>query len=112
MVRKRKYTPEFRAEAVKLAKSSEKPISEVAKDLGIPRDSLYGWIRATEAVGDDAPLSENERAELKRLRRENERLQMEREFLKKERRPSSRKRTSEVRLHSRGEGPLPDRAHV
>ena len=86
MVRKRKYTPEFRAEAVKLVKTSEKPLAHVAKDLGIPEGSLYQWVRAaekTEESQDDAPLSENERAELKRLRRENERLQMEREFLKK-----------------------------
>ncbi len=83
MVRKRKYTPEFRAEAVKLVRTSEKPLGHVAKDLGIPESSLYQWVRAAEEPKDDAPLSENEREELKRLRRENERLQMEREFLKK-----------------------------
>jgi transposase len=83
MVRKRKYTAEFKAEAVKLAKSSGKPLTEVAKDLGIPHDSLYGWVRKSQPAAEEPPLSESERAELNRLRKDNERLQMEREFLKK-----------------------------
>ncbi len=83
MVRKRKYTPEFRAEAVRLARTSGKPLAHVAKDLGIPKDSLYGWIRAAQPSTEEPPLNESERAELTRLRKENERLQMEREFLKK-----------------------------
>lgn len=84
MVRKRKYTAEFKAEAVKLAKTGGKPVGEVAKNLGIPEYSLYRWVREAEpAAGEDAPLTESERAELKRLRQDNERLQMEREFLKK-----------------------------
>ncbi len=83
MVRKRKYTPEFRAEAVRLVKTSDKAAAQVAKDLGVPEGTLYQWIAQGEKDTGEAPLTESERTELQRLRRENERLQMEREFLKK-----------------------------
>ena len=83
MVKKRRYSPEFRAEAVKLVKTSGKPMTQIAKELGVPESSLSGWMKAAEQVERKDALSESEREELKRLRRENERLQMERDFLKK-----------------------------
>ncbi len=83
MVTKRRYSPEFRAEAVRLVKTSGKPMTQVAKELGIPESSLAGWLKAAEQAEQKDALTENEREELKRLRRENERLQQEREFLKK-----------------------------
>ena len=53
--------------------------------------------------GPPGALTQTEREELVRLRRENKCLQMERDILKK-RRPSSRRRASEVSIHTRGEG--------
>lgn len=83
MAMKRRYSLEFRAEAVKLVKTSGKPTTQVAKELGVPESSLAGWMKAAEQAEQKDALTESEREELKRLRRENERLQMEREFLKK-----------------------------
>jgi transposase len=83
MVKKRRYSPEFRAEAVKLVRSSGKPMTLIAKELGVPESSLSGWMKSAEQAERKDALTESEREELKRLRRDNERLQMERDFLKK-----------------------------
>ncbi len=83
MVMKRRYSPEFRAEAVRLVRTSGKPATLIAKDLGVPESSLAGWMKAAEQAEQKDALTESEREELKRLRAENERLQMERDFLKK-----------------------------
>ena len=83
--KRRKYTPEFRIEAVRLVEGGLS-ISQAARDLSIPLSVLCDWVKAAEkakappAAGDVTPL---EREELLRLRKENEQLRMEREFLKK-----------------------------
>jgi len=86
----RQYTDEFKAEAVRLAKTSGKSMSRVAEDLGIPSTTLYQWVgpsimdEASEPkVEPKGKLTANEREELARLRRENDRLRQERDFLKK-----------------------------
>jgi transposase len=79
------YTPEFKAEAVRLAKSGEKSITQTAKDLGIALESLRAWIKQADldaSVRTDG-LTTQEREELTRLRRENRVLKEEREILKK-----------------------------
>jgi transposase len=83
---KRKYTREFRAEAVRLVTAGEKPAAMVAKELGVPSATLYSWLeKATTDAGAGPPgkMKTDEREELARLRRENERLRQERDFLKK-----------------------------
>jgi transposase len=88
--RRSSHTPEFRAEALKAVdRQPERTIAEIARELGIPKGTLADWHtkaekqkRAAEATG-VAPLSETERAELERLRKDNARLRMEREILKK-----------------------------
>ena len=84
MIRKQ-YSIEFKQEAVKLALSGTTPKAQVARDLGIPESKLYVWITqfGPPKPGHPAALAEDERAELRRLRRENQRLQMERDILKK-----------------------------
>jgi transposase len=80
------YTAEFRAQAVELARSSEKSIPVLAAELGIAEQSLRGWLKRAETdVGRGKPgdLTSAERQELQRLRRENKTLQLEREILKK-----------------------------
>jgi len=57
----------------------------VARELGIQESTLGRWVnlyRSHQDAGDDA-LSETERAELARLRKENSELKMDRAFLKK-----------------------------
>jgi len=73
-----KYPSEFRREAVALVKSSGRPIAEVARSLSIAEGTLWNWVKLdrqrAECHADPDSLSESERAELKRLRKENAQL--------------------------------------
>jgi transposase len=79
------YPPEFRAEAVRLVRSSNKLIREIAQDLGVSEQALRNWLRQADL--DDGHrsdgLTSTEQEELRRLRRENRVLREEREILKK-----------------------------
>lgn len=89
---RRKYTEEFKREAVQLMETSGKAIAEIAHDLGINDNNLYRWrgvYGSQPQANTNGNLSEME-AELKRLRRENEVLRQEREILKKAMRIVSR----------------------
>jgi len=80
--RRPSYTPEFKAEAVRLARTSSAPLTTIARDLGVSIWSLRTWVKA--ATGPSSPpLKEAERLELHRLRREVRELRMERDVLKK-----------------------------
>jgi transposase len=84
--RKQTFTPEFRAEAVRLAQTSGRSRRAVAADLGIGLSTLRHWIDGQRDWEMDAPPGERQEdiaAELKRLRRENEVLRQEREILKR-----------------------------
>jgi transposase len=81
---RRPYPPEFRRKAVKLAKSSGRPVSEVADELGISHETLRIWIRQSEIDdGKREGLTTEERSELRELRRKVRTLEQEREILKK-----------------------------
>lgn len=82
---RRKYTPEYKAEAVELVINSGRPVAEIARDLGINEGTLGNWVNMAKKRGEfkEKPLGIDERAELKELRDENRRLKMEREVLKK-----------------------------
>lgn len=78
------YPPEFRAEAVRLAKTSEESIAQVARDLGVSDQSLRNWIAQDDVdAGKKSGLTSDERAEMRELRKENRRLREEREILRK-----------------------------
>ena len=79
------FPPEFRREAVKLMRDSDKPLSQLAKDLGVSEQTLRTWRRQAQrdAGQRDDGLTSDQAEELRRLRRENRTLQMEREVLKK-----------------------------
>lgn len=81
---RRKYTPEFRAEAVRLVVETGRPVAHVAAEVGIGAQLLGRWVSHAKpaAVGDRA-LDVDERAELERLRTENADLRLDRSFLKK-----------------------------
>ena len=80
--RRRQFSPEFKAEAVRLVEASEAPVATIAQQLGISRGVLSRWVDAAQPSA-PAPVSEDERSELVRLRRENLQLKMERDILKK-----------------------------
>jgi len=82
---RRKYTEEFKREAVRLMETSSKPIAEVARDLGINDNNLYRWrglYGKQPQANTNGSVGEME-AELKQLRRELEVLRQERDILKK-----------------------------
>ena len=82
----RRFTQEFRDEAVRLAETSGRTRREIAEDLGIGLSTLRHWIdRRHERQMDHPPEDRQEdmAAELKRLRHENEILRQEREILKR-----------------------------
>ncbi len=80
----RKFTPEYRAEAVKLVVETSQPIAQVARDLGINEGTLGNWVNTYRR---EHPASEElnlpERARLRELERENRELRLQTEFLKK-----------------------------
>jgi transposase len=84
MSKKRRYTEEFKREAVKLVTEQGYSLAEAARSLGIHTNLIRQWRRkfVQENSGTEI-MSESERDELKRLREENRRLRMERDILKK-----------------------------
>ena len=84
--RRRTFTAEFRAEAVKVAKESGKAIKEQAKELGLSESALRKWVNQAEVDGGHGlvgALTTAEREELSKLRRDNRSLKMERDLLVK-----------------------------
>ena len=81
------YTKEFKLEAVQLVKSSGKPMSQIARELGISDSALYHWSKQLAEQGEQAfPGSGHQTTqeeELRRLRRELEITRQERDILKK-----------------------------
>jgi transposase len=82
---RKKYTQEYKDEAVELVVSSGRPIAEIARDLGINEGTLGNWVQTAKKSGKlkEKPLDASERARFKELEDENRRLRMERGFLKK-----------------------------
>ncbi len=84
--KRRLFTKEFRADAVKLVREGGRSMPQVARDLDLTETSLREWVRRAEieeGKGPPGALTAAERAELVELRRRVKRLAMEREILKK-----------------------------
>jgi transposase len=82
---RRRFTPEYKAEAVQFVISSGRPAAEVARSLGIVEATLGNWVAKARENGEakEPDLTISERAELQRLRKEIQAIKMERDFLKK-----------------------------
>ncbi|WP_409468673.1 transposase [Streptomyces sp. HC307] len=69
----KRYSAEFKRDAVALALSSEKTVTEVARDLGVSPEGLRGWVKQAKIDRGEGPagaLTSDEREELWRVRRE------------------------------------------
>ncbi len=84
MSRPRGYPPEFRAEAVRLYRDTDKTLRQVSSDLGISMESLRKWVAQAEIdEGKRDGLTTEERQEVAQLKRRVRILEQEREILKK-----------------------------
>ena len=84
--KRRAFTQEFKAEAVRIVRDSGKTVGAVARELDLTETALREWVRQAErdaGRGRPGALTSEERAELAQLRRENRTLRMERDILKK-----------------------------
>ena len=79
----RTYSTEFKKEAVALVAEQGYSVSQAAESLGIDTKLIYNWKAKFDAEQDGTKLSEDERDELKRLRKEVKNLRIEKEILKK-----------------------------
>ena len=79
----KQYTSEFKEEAVALVREQGYSVAEAAKSVGIATNMLYKWKEKIEVAESGKALTEDERGELKQLRREVKDLRMEKEILKK-----------------------------
>jgi transposase len=81
---RRKFDQDFKEGAVRLVRETGRPIAQIAKDLGISPGTLANWVALDRQAKDGSGrISEDERIELARLRRENAELAMERDVLKR-----------------------------
>ena len=83
---RRTFSPEYKSEVVKLIREGSKSVGQVCRDLDLTETAVRRWFAQAEVDaghGADGALGTDERAELRRLRRENTQLRMEREILKK-----------------------------
>ena len=84
--KRRSFTVEFKADAVRLCQVGDRSVAQVASDLDLTEGSLREWLKRADAAPTPAtgePLSTLERSELAELRKRVKRLEMEREILKK-----------------------------
>jgi transposase len=82
---RRKFDEDFKEGAVRLVRETGKPIAQVARELGVNDGTLGNWVSADRRRrgGGGGALSEDERAELVRLRRQCAELQMRCDVLKR-----------------------------
>ena len=84
--KRRRFTSEFKQEAVQLVLEGDVSIAEVARDLDVCESSLHRWLKQHEIDQDPKQtndLTTTEREEIRQLRAQVRRLEMERSILKK-----------------------------
>lgn len=82
---RRKFSVEYKEEAVKLVLEQSAPVAAVARDIGVHEQTLRNWVAAYRKthVGEEPPLTVSERARLRELEKENRELRLKAEFLGK-----------------------------
>lgn len=82
----KRYTDEFRAEAVKQVTERGHSVAEVAPRIGVSKHTLYDWVqraRSARTAADLEPVASSDSAEVRRLKAELRRVTEERDILKK-----------------------------
>jgi len=77
------FSKEFREEAIRQARDERRPLTALARDLGVKYSTLRLWVKQAAAEGERAGPAGDLLAENRRLRAENHQLRLEREILKK-----------------------------
>jgi len=78
---RRRFDEDFKQGAVRLVRETGKPIAQVARELGVNEGTLGNWCARERRRHGEGALSESEREELRRLRKENAELRMRCEVL-------------------------------
>jgi len=82
----KRYSAEFKRDAVALVRSSDRNVTAVARELGVSPEGLRNWVRQAETDRGEGPagaLTSAEKDELRRLRRQNREQQQTIEVLRK-----------------------------
>ncbi len=84
MATRRKYTREFKQEAVQLVRSTDVPASQIARDLGLDPNMLSRWCREMGSIGNKAFQGQGKPRdeEMAALKRELIQVRKERDFLR------------------------------
>ena len=81
---RRRFTEEFKRDAVELVRATGRPIAQIAQELGVYDSTLGNWVRQGRIDrGEAEGLTSDERARLRQLEAENAKLRMERDLLKR-----------------------------
>ena len=80
---RRRFDKDFREGAVRIVLETGRPVAEVARELGVHDGTLGNWVNQHRARQEPGAMTEDERAELARLRKENAELRMQRDVLKR-----------------------------
>ena len=108
-MKRRRFTREFKVEAVKLVRERGVAVRQAARDLNVHENVLRKWVKEFGADPQQAfpgyGQMKPEQLEIERLRREVQKLKAERDILKKPR-PTSRRNRHEVCLHREAPGDL------
>lgn len=81
--RKSIYSPEFKTQAIAMAREAKHPAAEVSRELGINVNTLYNWLSASTDKPSKKLSSEDYAAENKRLKKALAQAELERDILKK-----------------------------
>jgi transposase len=81
---RRQFTQEFKRDAVELVRTTDRPIAQIARELGIYDSTLGNWVKQDRIDrGEAEGLTTQERDRLRQLEADNARLRMERDLLKR-----------------------------
>ncbi|MFI5590028.1 transposase [Amycolatopsis sp. NPDC051758] len=85
MSRRSKYPEQFRRDAVELVNSSDRPLRQIARELGVNHETLRSWVNVAKQAAEAGPPAEDPAVtgEVERLRRQVAELQKEKEILRK-----------------------------